>query len=46
MSSSEFIVAINKDGQAPMMQLANLAVEGDLYEILPLVIAEIKRLKG
>jgi electron transfer flavoprotein alpha subunit/NAD-dependent dihydropyrimidine dehydrogenase PreA subunit len=46
MSSSEFIVAINKDPQAPMMQLANLSVEGDLFEILPLVIAEIKRLKG
>ncbi|OGR91847.1 MAG: hypothetical protein A2992_09165 [Elusimicrobia bacterium RIFCSPLOWO2_01_FULL_59_12] len=46
MSSSEFIVAINKDPQAPMMQLANLAVEGDLCEILPLVIEEIKKLKG
>ncbi len=46
MSSSEFIVAINKDPQAPMMQLANLSVEGDLYEILPAVIAEIKKLKG
>ena len=46
MSSSEFIVAINKDPQAPMMQIANLGVEGDLYEILPLVIAEIKKLKG
>jgi electron transfer flavoprotein alpha subunit/NAD-dependent dihydropyrimidine dehydrogenase PreA subunit len=46
MSSSEFIVAINKDGQSPMMQLANLSVEGDLFEILPLVIAEIKHLRG
>lgn len=46
MSSSEFIVAINKDPNAPMMQLANLAVEGDLYEILPAVIQEIKALKS
>src|SRR5205814_4125695 len=45
MSSSEFIVATNKDGQAPMMQLANVAIEGYLYEILPLVIQEIKTLK-
>lgn len=45
MSSSEFIVAINKDGQAPMMQLANLSVEGDVYEVLPAVIQEIKALK-
>jgi len=45
MSSSDFIVAINKDGQAPIMSVANLAVEGDLYEILPALIEEIKALK-
>lgn len=45
MSSSEFIVSINKDPQAPLMQLANLAVEGDINEILPLVIEEIKKLQ-
>jgi electron transfer flavoprotein alpha subunit len=45
MSSSEFIIALNKDPQAPMMQLANLAVEGDLYELLPAIIKEIKTLK-
>jgi electron transfer flavoprotein alpha subunit len=44
MSSSEFIVAVNKDPQAPMMQLANLSVEGDVNELLPLIIAEIKKL--
>jgi electron transfer flavoprotein alpha subunit/NAD-dependent dihydropyrimidine dehydrogenase PreA subunit len=43
MSSSEFIVAINKDPQAPLMQLANLAVEGDVNELLPLIIEEIKK---
>lgn len=46
MSSSEFIVAINKDPQAPMMQLANLAVEGDVNEILPLITKEIQAIKG
>jgi electron transfer flavoprotein alpha subunit/NAD-dependent dihydropyrimidine dehydrogenase PreA subunit len=46
MSSSEYIVAINKKGDEPMMQLANLAVEGDLYEILPAVIKEIKAIKS
>jgi electron transfer flavoprotein alpha subunit len=44
MSSSEFVVCINKDPQAPLMQIANLAVEGDVNEILPLVIEEIKKL--
>jgi electron transfer flavoprotein alpha subunit len=46
MSSSEFIVAINKDPQAPMMSLANLAVEGDLYEIIPALIKELQALKN
>ena len=45
MSSSEFIVAINKDPQAPIMQLANPSVEGDLYEILPAITKELKALK-
>jgi len=42
MSSSEYIVAINKKADEPIMQLANLAVEGDLYDILPAVIKEIQ----
>ena len=46
MSSSEFIVAINKDGAAPIMSIANLAVEGDLYEIIPALIKELKALKN
>ena len=45
MSSSEYIVSINKDPEAPLMQVANLAVEGDIYEILPALIEEIKALK-
>ena len=45
MSSSEFIVAINKDPQAPIMSIANLAVEGDLYEILPAITKELQALK-
>src|SRR4029078_7888956 len=45
MSSSEFIVAINKDAQAPIMSLANLSVEGDLYEVLPALVKELNALK-
>ncbi len=45
MSSSEFIVAINKDPQAPIMSIANLAVEGDLNEILPALTKELNALK-
>ena len=46
MSSSDVIVAINTDPECPMMHLANFAVQGDLYEIIPAVIAEIKRQRG
>ncbi|MBI3291830.1 MAG: 4Fe-4S binding protein [Elusimicrobia bacterium] len=46
MSSSDVIVAMNTDPEAPMMKLANFAVEGDLYELIPAVIKELKHLKG
>ena len=46
MSSSEFIIAVNKDPQALMMQLANLAVEGDVYELIPAIIKEIHAVKN
>jgi electron transfer flavoprotein alpha subunit len=42
MSSSDIIIAINKDGTCPMMQTATYALEGDLYEIIPNIIKEIK----
>ncbi len=46
MSSAETIVAINKDPDAPLMKLATLSVEGDLYELIPLIIKEIQKAKN
>lgn len=46
MSSAGNIVAINTDAECPMMQVASISVVGDLNELIPLVIEEIKKRKG
>jgi electron transfer flavoprotein alpha subunit len=45
-SSAKTILAINTDPEAPMVTKAHYAVVGDMHEILPAVIAEIRRRKG
>lgn len=42
MSGSDVIVAINKDAQAPIMKVANYAVEGDLYDVIPAMLEALK----
>ena len=46
MSSAANIVAINTDPDCPMMKLASIAVPGDVNEIVPQLIAELKKRKG
>lgn len=42
MSGSDVIVAVNKDPEAPIMKVANYAVQGDLYEVIPAMLDALK----
>ena len=46
MQTSQNIIAINKDAEAPIFSIADFGIVGDLYQVVPKLIEELKARKG
>ncbi len=46
MKGSRSVIAVNKDSEAPIFEIADVAVVGNLFEIVPPLIEEVKKAKG
>ncbi|GAB3193042.1 electron transfer flavoprotein subunit alpha/FixB family protein [Nesterenkonia suensis] len=46
MQTAQTIVAINKDEDAPVFEIADFGVVGDLFEVVPQMVEELRRRKG
>ena len=46
MTGAKYIVAINKDEEAPIFEIADISIIGNVNEILPIMIEEMKKVKA
>jgi electron transfer flavoprotein alpha subunit len=46
MKTSDVIIAVNKDREAPIFKISSLGVVGDLYEVIPRLVERIKEHGG
>ena len=46
MQGSDVIIAVNKDSQAPIFQIAHYALAGDLFQIIPALTREFAKRRG
>ncbi len=46
MQTSKVIIAVNKDAESPVFEIADFGIIGDVFDVLPQAAAEIKKRKG
>jgi electron transfer flavoprotein alpha subunit len=46
MKTSKFIISINKDPEAPILQYSDFGVVGDVFKVIPQLVEELKKRKG